>query len=282
MPISPSDHVIPRVQWQPPTTINWFDRNRRVALADGVIALAHPQAIRIMQSAFEPLTRNTYYISFLARQILTDKMNGKIYKEDEIFRAEQIIASEFERISDWLDQRLVQVRKRLEDAGYDSERVPREYKSYEYPSATRVITEFRQLLRKADDYLVMGHYLYIIGELSDSVIGAETARLGNERTVRGTVWSLTRKTNQQFEVIQRICRGAAQIKADARRQQAIKDKERAQRKKARRLRTEEDLRAIRSQNEESVRQQQRDEIALEQGSGGAEKGTPATRVTAAA
>ncbi len=201
-------NVIPIDQWMARSTLKFFKRTPPVFAIKGTLNLASIVVVKVMAKNFEVVSRNTHFITISARNILADRTSKKIFQEDEIFKAETAINDQLERLNEYFDRRIQQSELKLKSAGYAMDIALADGDLYETKAATHQVTEYLQILKKADLYLGMLDYLWIAGELSDTPAEALRAKLSNEREVRTQLFAFARLTNRQFETIFRICRGA--------------------------------------------------------------------------
>jgi hypothetical protein len=230
-----SDKAIPMKDWMQHSTLNFFGRNPNAVMARQTVALAREPISKILRRSFEVISRDAHYITINSRLILADRVSGKIYQEEEVFKAETAINAQLERINDYFDKRIQQAEAKLRAAGYDPNAVERKPITYEARCSTRTATEYLQLLTKADIYLVLHEFLWITGELSDSPQEALRARLNNEREVRNHLHSVSRTTTNHFNIIRRICNGVLDQRREQRTKQSERDRSRAAEAKAKAL-----------------------------------------------
>jgi hypothetical protein len=225
--------AIPIKQWMARSTLKFFERQKDSLMIPGVVNLARNTVVKIMSRNFEVILRDCHYITIAARMILADRLTGDIYKEDEVFRAENEINAHFERVNDWLDRRIEQAEAKLRMAGFDPDKVDRKTLPYETKSTTRTATDYLQLLVKADIYLVLNEALWIAGELSDNSSEALRARLHNENEVQVQMRTVTRTTTKHFDILRKICAAVMDEREAARLRQSARDKKRFAKQKAR-------------------------------------------------
>lgn len=225
--------IIPQEMWLKKSTITFFKRNQATVMAPQVIHLCSNDVVRTMTSTFEVVSRDAHYITIAARTILADRVSRKIYQEEEIFKAEQEIARQFERVHDYLDKMIVQSEEKIRLGGNDPDAIPTNTQAYGARCSTRASKEYLDLLKKADLYLTLLDYLWIMGELSDTQAEALAARLANQRAVRSQLLSIPKKTTAQFQIINRICKGVMDQRKTERSEQSGRDKRRAQEEKQR-------------------------------------------------
>jgi len=223
----PAFDVIPQSRWMARSTLGHFKRDDIPVAAKQRIPLAQPNVVKVLSKAFEPVSRDAYYIGSDARRILTDRMSSKIYQEEELFKAEEAINTHFERINEFFDRRIQQAETRLRNAGYDPDEFSQNCQTYEAVCTSRTAKEYLDIIKKADLYTGMNEYLSIIGELSDNPNEAQRAKLNNEREIRSHLFSITRTTAKHFQIIRRICHGAINQRREERVKQSERDKRRA-------------------------------------------------------
>lgn len=225
--------IIPQEMWLKKSTITFFKRNQATVMAPQVIHLFSSDLVRTMASTFEVVSRDAHYITIAARTILADRVSRKVYQEEEIFKAEQDIARQFERVHDYFDKMIAQSEEKIRMSGGDPEAIPVTTQAYGAKCSTRSAKEYLDLIKKADIYLSLIDYLWIMGELSDTQSEALAARLNNQRAARSQLLSIAKKTTAQFQIINRICKGAMDQRKQERAEQSERDKKRAQDEKQR-------------------------------------------------
>lgn len=215
--------------WMARSTINFSKKNRSIVRIAEVVHLASDLVAKVMSRTFEVVSRDAHYITVAARAILSDRVSGKIYQEDEVFKAELAISEQFTRINDYFDRRIEQAKQRIRLAGADPDTVFARRIAYEAECTTRTATDYLQILAKADIYLMLHEFLWIKGELSDmsdNPVEALRAKLNNEREVRSHLLSIPRKTTNQFQIVHRICRCVMNQRQEQRQEQSNRDKKR--------------------------------------------------------
>jgi hypothetical protein len=215
---------IPIRMWMAHSTLKFLDRNQKAVLLDGVVHLGHDVVVKVMRNTFEVVLRDAHYVTIAARIVLAERVHGKIFQEEEIFKAEDEINRQLERISDYFDRRIEQAEQKLVGAGFDPEKVPQRTTAYETKASTNAVTAFVEILKKADIYLSLIDYLWIAGELSSTPSEALKARLNNQREVRSHLLSIPRRTTSQFQTIRRICNGVLEQRKKLREEQSARDK----------------------------------------------------------
>lgn len=221
-----SIEVIPQSRWMARSTLGHFKRDDIPVAASQRILIAQPGVLKVLAKAFEPVSRDAYYIGSDARRILTDRVSAKIYQEDEIFKAETAISSHLERINEFFDRRIQQAEARLRSAGFDPDGFKQNAKVYEASCTSRTAKEYLDIIKKADLYTGLNEYLSIVGELSDNQNESQRAKLNNEREIRSHLFSITRMTSKHFQIIRRICHGVIDQRREERAKQSERDKRR--------------------------------------------------------
>lgn len=219
-------------KWMRKSSINFFERNPDAIAASGYIPLCNKMIVDIMSTGFEVFTRDTHYISCRARQILTENLTGDIYQEDEIFKAERDMNDHLERIHDYFDTRLTQAEQKLQAAGFGPDDVQRIILNYETFTVTNQVTQYLDILAKADHYITLLHYLWMTGEISDNSDEAQRVKLVTEREVRQHLFGLTRASSIHYNNMRRICNAVVERRRAERAAQAERDRKRAAEKKA--------------------------------------------------
>ncbi len=222
----------PQTEWLKSSNMRFFKRLDSALRVPQPVGLNHDAIIKILQGQWEVVSRDVYYITITARQILSDKVSAKIYKEEEILKAEKEVFRAFELAQSHFDTRITQAEQILKGAGM-SELVMRGgsgLKLFEADSTTRTATKWLELLKKADTYLTLNYQLWVTGEIGPSnwTDGeALSAKLNNERDARTTVTGLTRKINQHYTAIHQLI-------------QKVLEQRRAEEEARRRLQSERD------------------------------------------
>lgn len=219
--------VIPQKDWLARSNLEFFRRNENAVMAEHVVLISHETVLRALSRTYEVVSRDAHYITIAARSILAERVSGRIYQEEELFKAEMAINDHMDKIGAYFDQRIQQAEQRLRAAGYDPGKVPHRGRLYGAKASTRTATDFLEVVKKADLYLVLHQYLWITGELSDSSTEALKAKLNNEREVRSHLLSVPRKTTAHFQIVRRICAGVTEQRRQERAAQSVRDKARA-------------------------------------------------------
>lgn len=219
--------VVPQEMWLKKSTITFFKRSQATVMAPQVIHLCSADILRTMASTFEVVSRDAHYITIAARTILADRVSRKVYQEEEVFKAEQEIARQFERVNDYFDKMIGQAEEKIRMGGNDPEAIPSHTQAYGARCSTRAAKDYLDVLKKADLYLTLIDYMWIMGDLSDTQQEALRARLDNQRAVRAQLLSIPKKTTAQFQAINRICKGVMDLRKQERADQSERDKQRA-------------------------------------------------------
>lgn len=234
---------IPQDEWMARSSLRFFKRLEAPLLISQTIGLSNEGILRILRDHFEIVSRDAYYISIVAREILSDKVSDKIYQEEEVLKAEQEVFKSFEHANAYFDTRIRQAEQVLgESGGMDLGIKPGTVKQFEAWCTTRTATKWLELLKKADHYLTLNYHLWVLGELvpANATEGeALAAKLNNERGARGELANLRRSLAHQFATIRNLVnRVTAQRETELevrRREQSERDrvlKGRAPRRKA--------------------------------------------------
>lgn len=217
-------NVIPMKEWMQRSTLNFMERNSNAIMAPINAYIGHEAVFKTMAKTFEVVSRDAHYITIASRIVLAEKVSGKIYKEEEVFKAETAIHKQFEVIHAYLDSRIRQAEQKLSHAGIDPNAVERTTRTYEAKCSTRTAKDYIELLTKADIYLAMHQYLWIMGELSDNREEALKAKLNNERDVRNHLYTISRTTTKHFDILRRICNSVLAERKLGREKQSARDK----------------------------------------------------------
>lgn len=234
---------IPQDDWIARSNLRFFKRLEAPLLISQTVGLSNEGILRVLRDHFEIVSRDAYYISIIARQILSDKVSDKIYQEEEVLKAEREVFKSFQHANAYFDTRIKQAEQVLsESGGLDLGIKPGTVKQYEAWCTTRTATKWLELLKKADHYLTLNYHLWVLGELvpANATEGeALAAKLNNERGARSELANLRRSLAHQFATIRTLVnRVAAQRDAELevrRREQSERDrilKERGTRSKA--------------------------------------------------
>lgn len=210
--------------WMRKSTIRFFEHNPDAIAAPGFVALGSKIVVDIMSTNFEALSRDSFFITCRAREILVENVKGNIVNETDIFQAETSLNALFERLHDYFDTRIQQGEQKLQYAGFGLADVKRHTTNYETRSVTNGMTQYLDLLAKADLYLTILQYLWLTGELADSPDESMRHKLTTERDVRSQLLSITRASNTHYNNIRRICNGIIELRRIERQAQATKDR----------------------------------------------------------
>ena len=228
--MSSDSQIVPLKKWMKKSTIHFFDRNPDALAAPGFVSLSVQDCIKILSAGYEPLCRSSFFISCRARQILSDNLSRKIYSEDEIFKAEKVINKHIESLHEFFDSRIQQGEQKLELGGFKAEEIKRVVTNFETKTVTNVITQYLDLVTKADVYLTILHYLWLTGELSDTPDDAMRVKLNTEREVRENLYSVTRLAQSHYDQVRRICNGVVEQRRLEREKQSERDRQKHQQK----------------------------------------------------
>ena len=228
--MSSDSQIVPLKKWMKKSNLHFFDRNPDALAAPGFVSLSVQDCVKILAVGFEPLCRSSFFISCRARQILSDNLSRKIYSEDEIFKAERLINKHIEGLHEYFDTRIEQGEQKLELGGFKPDEIKRVVTNYETKVVTNVITQYLDLITKADVYLTMLHYLWLTGELSDTPDEAMRVKLNTEREVRENLYSVPRLAQSQYDQVRRICNGVVEQRRVEREKQSERDRLKHQKK----------------------------------------------------
>lgn len=223
--------VVEQKDWMAKNTLKFFERNKDVMMVPRTVELGNPLAIKLLTRTFEPMSRDTYYVTTSARGILADRVSGKIYQEDEIFKAEVALSSQIEKLNDFLDRRIEQAEQKMRAAGEDPTNMFYPTRRYRALCVTRTAKDWVDTIKKIDLYMTMHEFLWISGELSDEAVESTRAKLNNEREVRNHAHAIPREAARQYSLIRRICSGVLDGRMEEREAQSKRDKALAQQNK---------------------------------------------------
>lgn len=227
----PNAQLIRLKKWMRKSTINFIERNKDVITAPGYVSLCNKMIVDIMASGFEVMARDTHFITCRARLILTEHVSGEVYQEDELLKSERELNVHLENVHEYFDTRITQAEQKLDSAGFTSSEIQKLDSHYETFTVTNQLTQYLDILAKADHYLTLLHYLWMTGELSDSSDDSLRAKLNAERDVRTQLFGITRTSNTHYNNVRRICNALVDRRRTEREAQAERDREReAQRK----------------------------------------------------
>ena len=219
-------------KWMRKSTINFFGRNKDAIGAPSFVPLCNKMVVDVMTTGFEVITRDTHFITCRARQILANNITGKIYQEDDLFKAETELNTHFENTHEFFDSRIQQGEQKLEMGGFSLSEIQRLVTNYETITVTNGVTQYLDILAKADHYLTVLQYLWVTSELSDSPDEAMRVKLNCEREVRQVLFNMTRISNLHYNNIRRLCSAIVEKRQQERAAQSERDKARNAQKKA--------------------------------------------------
>ena len=228
----PTPQLIRMKKWMRNSTIDFFNRNPDVIAAPSFVSLSSKMVVDVLTSGFEVMTRDTHFITCRARQILTQNVKGDVYQEDELFKAEMALNAHFERVHEFFDTRISQGEMKLTMAGFEPNELQRIVTNYETRTVTNGVTQYLDILVKADIYTTILHYLWVTGELADSPDESLRHKLNTEREIRQHLFGLTRASNTHYNNVRRLCNGIVDIRRKERQEQAKRDYEREAASKA--------------------------------------------------
>ncbi|WP_126447940.1 hypothetical protein [Sulfuricystis multivorans] len=231
----PTPQLIRMKKWMRKSTINFFERNKDAIAAPSFVPLCNQMIVDIMSTGFEVISRDTYFITCRSRQILSYNLKGKVFREDEIFAAERAMDEHFERLHEYFDTRIDQGEKKLVMAGFNPSEMQRLVNNYETMTVTNGVTQYLDILAKADYYITILHYLWVTSELSDNPDEARRVKLNTEREVRHHLYGIVRASNTHYNNIRRLCNGVVEKRRQERLAQAERDRQKAAEKEAKRL-----------------------------------------------
>ena len=241
-------------KWMRKSSIDFFNRNPDVIGAAGFVPLCNDMIVKVMSTGFEVITRDTHFITCRSRQILAQNLTGDIYQESEIFKAESALNALFERTHEYFDTRITQGEQKLAMGGFGMNEIQKLVSNYETKTVTNAVTQYVDILGKADHYLTILQYLWVTCELSDDQDEALRVKLTIEREVRHVLFAITRASNIHYNNIRKLCNGVVEARRAERAKQAQRDRELA---KARQERTE-----AKKAEQALAREQQREEKRL--------------------
>lgn len=216
--------IIEMKDWLAKSTLKFFERHESVMMVPRVVELGSPLAVKLLSRTFEPMSRDSFYISTSARGILADRVSGKIYQEDEIFKAELMLSSQLEKLNDYLNRRIEQAEQKMRAAGEDPTNIASPALRYRAKCATRTTKDWLDTIKKIDIYMTMLEFLHISGELSDTDIESQRAKLHNEHDMRTHAHNIPREAARQYSVIRRICSAVLDGRMEERAAQSQRDK----------------------------------------------------------
>lgn len=223
--------IIEMKDWLAKSTLKFFERNEHVMMVPRIVEIGNPLAFKLLSRTFEPMSRDSFYITTSARGILADRVSGKIYQEDEIFKAELALSGQLEKLNDYLNRRIEQAEQKMRAAGEDPASMFYPTLRYRAKCATRTTKDWLDTIKKIDIYMTMLEFLHISGELSDTDVESLRAKLNNERDMRTHAHGIPREAARQYSVIRRICSGVLDERMEERAAQSQRDKAAAQQNK---------------------------------------------------
>lgn len=251
----PTPQLIKLKKWMRKSTINFFERNQDVIAAPSFVPLCNQMIVDVMSTGFEVISRDTHFITCRSRQILSHNLKGDVFKEDEIFAAELAMDDHFNRLHDYFDTRIEQGEKKLEMGGFSPNEMQRLVNNYETKTVTNGVTQYLDILAKADYYITLLHYLWVTSELSDNPDEARRVKLNTEREVRHHLFGISRASNTHYNNIRRICNGVVEKRRQERLAQAERDRQKAAEKEAKRLAAAQQRQAEQRQKRQAAQQQ---------------------------
>lgn len=219
-------------KWMRKSSIAFFDRNDDVLAAPGYVQLGNPIVVAAMSTGFEPVSRDTHFITCRARYILSNNLKATVYQESEIFGAETALDTVFEQMHEYFDTRIDQGEKKLLAIGFNPVEMQRNLKNYETRTVTNSVTQYCDILSKADYYLTILNYLWLMAELADSPEEARKAKLTTEQEVRDNLFAIVRATTGHYNNIRRLCNAVIEKRKLEREEQSRRDRNRAKQKLA--------------------------------------------------
>lgn len=211
--------------WMRRTTIDFFQKNKDAMMVKGYVTLSNPAIVTIMSTTYEPLMRDTHFISCKAREILLDHASGEVIRDDELLRAEMEINAHVKSVHDYFDTRIAQAEQKLALHGITTDSMQRKERNYETKICSPTMTHFFNILYKADIYLSQLHYLWMTAELADDDNEAMRVRLNAERDVRHQILAMCRLATQHFTLVRRLCMAVKDQRTEQRRISADRDRQ---------------------------------------------------------
>ena len=224
--------TIPMSKWMRNSTVKFYPRNPDAMSIPSYVSLSSDHVVKIMAAGYEIVCRDTFFITCRARQILSGNLSKKVFSEDEIFKAEKSINGQMEKLHEYFDTRINQGEKKLELEGFTVDEMQRIVVNYETKPVTNAVTQYLDLLSKADLYITILHYLWLTSNLSDNSDEAMRVKLNTEREIREHLFSVTRFTSKHYNEVRRICNGVLEQRRVEREQQSERDRQRHQEKEA--------------------------------------------------
>ena len=171
-------------KWMRKSSMQFFDRNPDVLGVPSFVPLGHKMVVDVMSTGFEAVTRDTFFITCRARQILSNNLKSDVYREEDIFKAELELNKLLDQMHEYFDTRIHQGELKLQMGGFDPASMQRLVSNYETKSCTNAVTQYLDILAKADNYLTIVQYLWVTSELSDNPNEAMQVKLNIEREVK--------------------------------------------------------------------------------------------------
>lgn len=255
----PNPQLIRMKKWMRKSTINFLERNKDVIAAPGFVPLCNKMIVDVMSTGFEVVARDTHFITCRARQILTENLTGDVFQEDDLLKAEKELHAHLESIHEYFDTRITQAELKLEAAGFGPNEIQKLVANYETITVTNQLTQYLDILAKADHYVTLLHYLWVTGELSDSPDEALRVKLNAEREARHHLFGITRASNIHYNNVRRICNGVVERRRAERQAQAERDRKREAARKAKHEEAEAKRQAEITRRREEKRQRRESE-----------------------
>jgi hypothetical protein len=225
-----ASNPIPMSAWMHHSTIRFVERNPEATMVPKRVPISNETVFRAMSTTYEPVMRDTYFVNVVARRILSHRVSGKVYQEEEIFKAEQKIMKVFERVNGYFDTRIAQAEQKLQLAGYDADDLlaRARSKTYEFESPTGLTNDYISLLIKANIYMVHNANLWAAGELGNSPAEALAAKLNNEREVRGQLFAVSRATTSAYNELRQLVNRVVEERREASNKRKVRENRRAE------------------------------------------------------
>lgn len=199
--------AVPFNKWLKKSTINFWVRHPTVRSLSGTVTLSVTMVRDVMARTFEPITRDCYYITTQAREILTNNLSTELYRSDELLGAEQALSDQAMRIIEYFETRIEQATLKLESAGYSLDETETAGELYETRVVTPMAKQWLDILTMADRYLILIDYLDLAGELADDPAESQRVKLTAAREARQTLLSLPKLATSRKDQIWKICSG---------------------------------------------------------------------------
>lgn len=211
-------------KWIRKSSMHFFERNPDVLGVPGFVPLGHKMVVDVMSTGFEAVTRDTFFIACRARQILSNNLKSDVYREEDIFKAELELNKLLDQMHEYFDTRIHQGELKLQMGGFDPASMQRLVANYETNSCTNAVTQYIDILAKADNYLTIVQYLWVTSELSDNPNEAMKVKLNIEREVKTNLYAIARASTAHYNNIRRICDEVVKNRQTARANQSAQDK----------------------------------------------------------